>query len=140
MTDTPHIMVVDARAHEDIAEELARGALSELDRAGATHIRYGVPGCLEIPAAILYAIRSMDFFTARKRFDGYVALGCVIRGETTRYDTICAESARGLQDLGPALRFGGRKRHSDRREPGTGVGPRDGRIEERRWSRGAGLP
>lgn len=103
MTDTPHIMVVDARVHEDIAEELARGAVSELDRSGATHIRYGVPGCLEIPAAILYAIRSMDFFTARKRFDGYVALGCVIRGETTRYETICAESARGLQDL--ALRY-----------------------------------
>ncbi len=103
MTDTPHIMVVDARTHEDIAEELARGAVAELNRAGATHIRYGVPGCLEIPAAVLYAIRSMDFFTARKRFDGYVALGCVIRGETTQYDTICAESARGLQDL--ALRY-----------------------------------
>ncbi|AWK86860.1 6,7-dimethyl-8-ribityllumazine synthase [Azospirillum thermophilum] len=103
MSDTPHIMVVEARFHEDIVEELARGAVAELERNGATCLRVPVPGCLEIPAAIAFAVRSMDFFTARKRFDGYVALGCVIRGETTQYDMVCTESARGLQTL--AMRY-----------------------------------
>ncbi|HYH22227.1 MAG TPA: 6,7-dimethyl-8-ribityllumazine synthase [Azospirillum sp.] len=103
MNDVPHIMVVEARFYEDIADELSRGAIGEIEKAGCTHQRYAVPGCLEIPAAIQYAVRSMDFYTARKRFDGYVALGCVIRGETTHYDIVCQESARGLQDL--ALRY-----------------------------------
>lgn len=99
MSDTPHIMVIEARFYEDLADELARGAIAELDKAGATYQRVAVPGCLEIPAAIKYAVRSMDFYSARKRFDGYVGLGVVIRGETTHYDIVCNESARGLQDL-----------------------------------------
>ncbi len=103
MSETPHIMIVEARFYDDIADELVKGAVNELAAEGATHHRVAVPGCLEIPAAILYAVRSMDYFTARKRFDGYVALGCVIRGETTHYDIVCNESARGLQDL--ALRY-----------------------------------
>jgi 6,7-dimethyl-8-ribityllumazine synthase len=103
MQDIPHIMVVEGRFYDDIADELVRGALGELERNGCTFQRITVPGALEIPTAIRYAIRSMDFFTGRKRFDGYVALGCVIRGETTHYDIVCNESARGLQDL--ALRY-----------------------------------
>jgi len=99
MSDTPHIMVVEARFYEDIADELVKGAIAELEKDGVSYVRVSVPGALEIPAAIRYAIRSMDFFTARRRFDGYVALGCVIRGETTHYDIVCNESARGLQDL-----------------------------------------
>src|SRR5947209_18956888 len=103
MADIPHIMVVEARFYADIADELVRGALQELDKAGVTYERFSVPGAFEIPAAIQYAVRSMHFFAGRKRFDGYVALGCVIRGETTHYDYVCAESARGLQDL--ALKY-----------------------------------
>ena len=103
MSDQPHIMIVEARFYEDLADELARGAIRRLDAAGATYERFSVPGALEIPAAIRFAVRSMDFFAARRRFDGYVALGCVIRGETTHYDYVCSESARGLQDL--ALRY-----------------------------------
>ncbi|HYD31585.1 MAG TPA: 6,7-dimethyl-8-ribityllumazine synthase [Azospirillaceae bacterium] len=103
MSDAPHLMVVEARFYEDLAEELARGATAEIEKAGGTYQRVAVPGCLEIPAAIQYAVRSMDFFSGRKRFDGYVALGCVIRGETTHYDIVCNESARGLMDL--ALRY-----------------------------------
>ena len=103
MTEKPHLMIVEARFYEDIADELVKGAIAEIEKDGATYQRVSVPGCLEIPAAILYALRSMDFFTARKRFDGYVGLGCVIRGETTHYDIVCNESARGLQDL--ALRY-----------------------------------
>lgn len=99
MSDGPHIMIVEARFYDDIADELERGAVSALEDAGATHEKFEVPGSFEIPAAIQFAVRSMDFYAARRRFDGYVALGCVIRGETSHYDYVCQESARALQDL-----------------------------------------
>jgi len=96
---TPHILVVEARFYEDIADTLYEGARQALDEAGVTHERISVPGVFEIPAVIRMAVRSMDFFAGRRRFDGYVTLGCVIRGETTHYDYVCSESARKLQDL-----------------------------------------
>ncbi len=99
MDDAPHILIVEARFYEEIADELAKGAIAELEKAGATYERLEVPGAFEIPAAIRMAIRSMDFYSGRRRFDGYIALGCVIRGETTHYDYVCEESARKLQDL-----------------------------------------
>jgi 6,7-dimethyl-8-ribityllumazine synthase len=58
-----------------------------------------VPGALEIPAAIRFAVKAQAEGKLAKRFDGFVALGCVIRGETTHYETVCNESARGLMDL-----------------------------------------
>ncbi|MHA1114007.1 MAG: 6,7-dimethyl-8-ribityllumazine synthase [Alphaproteobacteria bacterium] len=103
MSDLPHIMIVEARFYADIADELVGGAVAVLDDAGVSYERFAVPGAFEIPTAIRYAIRSRDFFAARRRFDGYIALGCVIRGETSHYDYVCGESARGLQDL--ALQF-----------------------------------
>lgn len=103
MSETPHIMIVEARFYADLADELARGAIAAIEQAGATWQRFAVPGALEIPCAIQYAVRSMDFFSGRRRFDAYVALGCVIRGETSHYDIVCGESARGLQDL--ALKY-----------------------------------
>ncbi len=99
MPEKPHVMIVEARFYEDIADELAKGAVAELEAAGATSERVAVPGAFEIPAAIRMAVRSMDFASGRRRFDGYVALGCVIRGETSHYDYVCGESARKLQDL-----------------------------------------
>lgn len=102
-TKAPHIMIVEARFYEDIADELVRGALAVLNEAGTTYERFQVPGAFEIPAAVRYAIRSQQFEARLRRFDGYVALGCVIRGETSHYDYVCSESARGLQDL--ALTF-----------------------------------
>jgi len=99
MDERPHILIVEARFYEDIAEELAKGAMQALDEAGVTYERLSVPGAFEIPAAIKMALRSMDFYAGRKRFDGYIALGCVIRGETSHYDYVCNESARKLQDI-----------------------------------------
>ena len=99
MADQPHIMVVEARFYDDIADALAEGAFAVLDEAGATYERFPVLGAFETPAAVAIAIRSMEFFTARPRFDGYVVLGCVIRGQTSHYDIVCNESARALQDL-----------------------------------------
>ena len=93
MTRKPHILLVEALFYPHIAAELRRGAERALGAAGATYERIAVPGAFEIPAAVGVVGR------ANERFDGFVALGCVIRGETTHYDHICAESARGLQDL-----------------------------------------
>lgn len=103
MADNIHIMLVEARFYEPIADELVKGAAAALGRAGATYERFAVPGALEIPAAIRFAAESIGTVAHRRRFDGYVALGCVIRGETTHYQHVCEESARGLQDL--ALKF-----------------------------------
>ena len=88
-----HIMIVEARFYEDIADELVKGAIAVLEAAGATYERHAVPGCFEIPAAIGFAQKSS------KEIEGFVALGCVIRGETTHFDYVCSESARGIQDL-----------------------------------------
>jgi 6,7-dimethyl-8-ribityllumazine synthase len=103
MADPAHILIVEARFYEDIADELVAGARAVLDAAGASCEAISVPGAFEIPAAIRMAMES-------GRFDGYVALGCVIRGETSHYDYVCGESARGLMDLatrhGIALGYG----------------------------------
>jgi 6,7-dimethyl-8-ribityllumazine synthase len=99
MTERPHIMVVEARYYEDLSAELLRGATRALEAGEATFERFQVPGALEIPAAVRFAAESPGSRAQRRHFDGYVALGCVIRGETTHYDYVCGESARGLQDL-----------------------------------------
>jgi 6,7-dimethyl-8-ribityllumazine synthase len=84
------LLIVEARFYEDIADRLAGGAIAEIERAGAKWERIAVPGAFEIPGAIKLALA---------RFDGFVALGCVIRGETSHYEYVCGESARGLMDL-----------------------------------------
>ncbi len=107
--EKPHVLIVEARFYEEIADELAKGAIAELERRGATYERISVPGAFEIPGAIQFAAQSHDELDV-PTFDGYVALGCVIRGETSHYDYVCGESARGLMDLsvqyGLALGYG----------------------------------
>ena len=87
------VLLVEARYYTHINDELLRGAKAALEGAGMGYDHIVVPGAFEIPAAIQFAHLS------RQGFDGFVALGCVIRGETSHYDLICAECARGLQDL-----------------------------------------
>ena len=99
ITPQPRIMIVEARFYEDIADEMAVGAIAALEKANAEFERFPVPGAFEIPAAIKFAVQAMEIDETRRRFDGYVTLGCVIRGETTHYDYVCGESARGLMDL-----------------------------------------
>lgn len=89
------ILLVCAGFYEELAAELIRGAAAELDRCGYACDQVMVPGALEIPAAIAFASR----VTGAEAYDGYVALGCVIRGETSHYDIVAGESARGLTDL-----------------------------------------
>jgi 6,7-dimethyl-8-ribityllumazine synthase len=99
MADGPHIMIVEARYYAHISDELAKGAITALDAAGASYERFAVPGAFEIPAAVRFAVEAQSRGAREARFDGYLALGCVIRGETTHYDYVCNESAGGLQRL-----------------------------------------
>ena len=84
------LLIVEARFYAGLCDELARGAIAAIERAGATWQRMAVPGALEVPGAIAMAA---------KRYDGFVALGCVLRGETSHYDIVANESARGIMDL-----------------------------------------
>jgi len=95
----PHVLIVEARFYAEIADEMMKGAVQALEAAGATHERLSVPGAFEIPALIAMALEAQQADPARRPYDGFVALGCVIRGETTHYDYVCGESARGLMDL-----------------------------------------
>ena len=95
------ILVVEARFYEDIADLLLRGAKRMLRDAQAEFETVTVPGALEIPAAIMIALHAA---TAREEpYDGVVALGCVIRGETSHYDIVAGESARAIMDISIAL-------------------------------------
>ncbi|EJW20356.1 hypothetical protein IMCC14465_18850 [alpha proteobacterium IMCC14465] len=87
------ILIVEARFYEPLTDALVEGAVAEIEAAGYAYERIAVPGVLEIPATI-------GFAEDTGQYDAYVALGVVIRGETTHYDTVCAESARGLMDIG----------------------------------------
>ena len=89
----PKLLIVVAPYYKDIADALVAGAEAEIAAAGGTSEVVEVPGALEIPTAIGMAARLSNF-------DGYVALGCVIRGETTHYDTVCNDSSRAITLLG----------------------------------------
>lgn len=99
MTTEAHILIIEARFYEDLADELARGAIAAIEARGATWERVAVPGVLEIPAAVKFALDAMAHGGVTKSYDGFVTLGCVIRGETTHYDIVSNESARALMDL-----------------------------------------
>ena len=87
------ILVIEARYYTKISDALLEGALDVLQAAKVDIQKVNVPGALEIPHVISMAEASGS------NFDGYVALGCVIRGETTHYDYVCGESARAIMDL-----------------------------------------
>ena len=82
--ESPHLMIIEARYYEDVADNLLKGATEAIERFGASYEVYTVPGALEVPAAIRYAVRSMDYLTARRRVDGDVAHGCGNRGGTSQ--------------------------------------------------------
>ena len=87
------ILIVVSPYYKDIADNMIAGAKAEIEAVGGTWDLVEVPGALEIPTAIGIAGRMSNF-------DGYVALGCVIRGETTHYETVCNDSSRAIQLLG----------------------------------------
>jgi 6,7-dimethyl-8-ribityllumazine synthase len=93
----PHVLIIEARFYDDMADALLDGAKSALEAAGATYDIVTVPGALEIPAAVAMALDGAD--NGGILYDGYVALGMVIRGETYHFDIVANESSRALMDL-----------------------------------------
>lgn len=87
------LLIVVSPYYKDIADNMIAGAIAEIEAVGGTYEIAEVPGALEIPTCIGIADRTANF-------DGYVALGCVIRGETTHYETVCNDSSRAIQLLG----------------------------------------
>jgi 6,7-dimethyl-8-ribityllumazine synthase len=92
------VLIIESRFYEDIADELARGAVAELERRRVDYERLSVPGSLEIPLALSLALAN-GFVGRAGRHRGCVALGCVIRGETSHYDIVARESATGLHQI-----------------------------------------
>jgi 6,7-dimethyl-8-ribityllumazine synthase len=97
------MLVVEARFYDDIANALLEGATGALKSAGVTWDVISVPGSLEVAPGIAIAVDAAK--AQRRPYDGAVALGCVIRGETSHYDIVANESARALIDLSVALRL-----------------------------------
>ena len=102
------ILIVEARYYDEIADALLAGAMKALEEAGAEADRISVPGSLEIPGAIAIAIDTAHW--GRRSYDGAVALGCVIRGETPHFGFVAGEAASGLQlaaiETGVPVSFG----------------------------------
>jgi 6,7-dimethyl-8-ribityllumazine synthase len=96
------ILIVEARFYEDIADALLAGATRALEAAGTAFDRVSVPGALEVPSAIAIALEAAA--RTGKPYDGVVALGCVIRGDTIHFEIVSTESARALMDLSVARR------------------------------------
>lgn len=92
-----HILVVEARFYADISDALLKGAVRALEQAGVTFDRVTVPGSLEVPPAIAMALDAAE--GSGKPYEGAVALGCVIRGETLHFEIVSFESARALMEL-----------------------------------------
>ncbi|WP_254475409.1 6,7-dimethyl-8-ribityllumazine synthase [Bartonella sp. B1098] len=91
---SPHVLIVEARFYEEISDALLKGAVNALQKSEASYDIITVPGALEIPAAIAFAEQNNKI-----SYDGYVALGCVIRGETYHFEIVANDSCRALMDL-----------------------------------------
>jgi 6,7-dimethyl-8-ribityllumazine synthase len=91
------VLIAEARFYDDIADALLEGATAALTKAGVTFDRVTVPGSLEVPAAIAIAVDAAE--RQGRPYDGAVALGCVIRGDTIHFEIVSFESARALMDL-----------------------------------------
>ncbi len=98
-----HVLIIEARFYEDIADEMAAGAIAVLEKHGCTYERLAVPGALEIPQVLAAAIEAGrfddEFGEGGRVLEGAIALGCVIRGETYHFEIVCNEANRALMQL-----------------------------------------
>ena len=97
-----NFLIVSSNFYTEISEELLKGATAKLSQYGVQYKCVSVPGALEIPLAIKYSVEYQKSIKDRNKLeliDGYVALGCVIRGETSHYDHVCYESIHGIQSI-----------------------------------------
>ena len=105
MTDAPHIVLIEARFYHDLSEQLAAGAIAAIEETGGTVYRIAVPGILEIPATLQFAIEGRVDPKTGRLFDGGIVLGCAIKGESDHYEHVCSEAMRGTQDVALAHAF-----------------------------------
>jgi len=89
-----HVLIIEAPFYQHITDALVKGVVQVLDQNDITYERTAVPGAYEIPGVIAFANNAKA-----QRFDGYIAVGCVIRGETSHYDYVAGECCRALMDL-----------------------------------------
>jgi len=89
------VLIIEARFYDDISDELVAGAIAELDAHGIAYKRVAVPGALEIPQALAAAAPLFEDDV----YAGAIALGCVIRGDTTHYETVCENANHWLMDV-----------------------------------------
>jgi 6,7-dimethyl-8-ribityllumazine synthase len=94
------VVIVEARFYDDIQDALLEGAVAELDAAGVGYDVISVPGALEIPSAVAIALDAA--MKKGRSYDGAIALGCVIRGDTIHFEVVSMESARALMDMSVA--------------------------------------
>lgn len=94
------VVIIEARFYDDIQEALLQGAIKELEAAGVGYDVISVPGALEIPAAIAIAMDASK--KNGRQYDGAIALGCVVRGDTIHFEIVSMESSRALMDLAVA--------------------------------------
>lgn len=99
------VLIIEARFYDHIADGLLAGAVAELEKAGYEYDVVTVPGIYEIPAALALALHAQAEGTIAARYEGYVTLGCAIRGESDHYHFICAECMRGLNQLATERRL-----------------------------------
>ena len=92
-----HLLIIEARFYDNLSDALLDGAKAALDEAGATYDVATVPGALEIPAVISFALDGAE--EGGREYDGFVALGTVIRGETYHFEIVAGESSRALMDI-----------------------------------------
>lgn len=94
-------LIIEAPYYDDVAAALIEGAIAEFDAAGATYDRIEVPGALEIPQALGAAVKAglMTTATTKGKYSGAIALGCVIRGETSHYDIVCNNANHWMMDI-----------------------------------------
>ena len=132
-----HILIIESRYYETIADALLDGALAELKASGATYEKITVPGALELPQALGQAVAA-GLIPAEEvggRYDGAIVLGCVIRGETSHYDIVCNNANHWLMDvamranvpLGNALLTVDTEAQAMARALGSGKSGRDGK-------------
>lgn len=99
------ILIVEGRFHEDIADAMAAGAIEELEARGCTFERVGVPGALEIPQVVTAAAEAdlFEYTEDGRGFDGVIAIGCVIRGDTFHFEVVCNNANHWLMDTAVTL-------------------------------------
>jgi 6,7-dimethyl-8-ribityllumazine synthase len=102
MTVSPHILIIEARFYDEISDDLLKGATKVLADAKVKFDVVTVPGILELPTAALFGM-SPDRKSGQ-RYDGFIALGCAVKGETDHYEHVCAESMRGVQRVAVDLK------------------------------------